>query len=289
MKKLSQAVAAGLAGAFLVSAAAPVMAQEPTPVSTDAMSTSEAGTQSWPWPWPWPWPTDPKPTDPTDPGTPTTPVKPAPGEDLLKGRDAVDHVHTDAVMVEWKNGGLAINSKVGRDVVSADSVYFNLQKSLHEGRDVSKLTIPDGEEGRLLSFLGKPGETFWAAPGKYYKGWKPIWAGFAADVPDDKINKGSMILDLVRVEGPGWVEVIIHHGGAHDPNPSVHRLMSSRATDFEGRTHRMHMNRYHMHATWVFGKPGTYNMVFKVSGKTPDGETIESEEENIIWQVGPKK
>lgn len=200
----------------------------------------------------------------------------------------MDHVHTDAVSVVWENNGLKIKSKVGRDNVNSDSVYFNLQESFHEGRDVSKLTIREAD-AELLSFLGKPGDTFWSAPGKYYPGWKPIWAGFAADVPDDKINRGSMNLELVRVNGPSWVEVMIYHGGPGDPNPTGHRLMSSRATDFAGKTHNMHMNRYHMHSTWVFGKPGTYDMVFKVTGKTPDGKTVTSEEQSIVWQVGPTK
>lgn len=96
-----------------------------------------------------------------------------------------------------------------------------------------------------------------------------------------------MDLELVRVEGPSWVEMMTYHADPLDPDPTVYRRISSQLDDWEGRTHHMHMNRYHMHLTWVFGKPGTYDMVFKMHGKRTNGEKIESEETSIIWQVGP--
>lgn len=291
MKKMTKATLVCVAGTLLASVAVPAQAGDiagDSPAVTN--SAAAAGQpQSWPWPWPWPTPT-PTPTPTPEPtATPTATVAPTPTPEpsnrpeWLRGRKAVDHVHTDAVSVVWENGGLVIKSKVGSTNVDTSSVYFNLQQDFYEGIDVSKLVIPTGEDAKPLAYLGEPGDVLWAAPGKYYPGWKPIWAGFAAEVPRDKIEQGTLRLELVRAEGPSWVENITYHG----PGRTHHRRMSSRDKSFEGRTHRMHYNNYHFHSTWVFGKPGTYKIVYKISGQTPEGKRVESQETDVVWQVGP--
>ena len=194
-------------------------------------------------------------------------------------REVIKNQHVDATHLHWDNKlGLRVDTVVGADTIRrADDLILDLQPQTFDGRDVSKLTIPSS--GPDLSFVGKPGQTFWNAPQTLYGDWKPVWVGIGAgDVPAGKIDPSTLALNLVKVEGPSWLEVY------QASSWGTQRAFSSRDAKYRRFPVAEHM---HGHFNWTFGAPGRYSVYVQAEGKNPsDGSTIKSNVTKVMWQVG---
>ncbi|WP_368492329.1 TIGR03773 family transporter-associated surface protein [Cutibacterium sp.] len=210
-------------------------------------------------------------------------VGPSPASAAAPDRELLHNGHVDTAHVEWdqETDKPVIKVLWGSDELKdPDSVYIRLGPDADtNGREVSRIKVPNDPR---YSFLGKPGDILWSAPQQHYDQWAPVWAGFGSghSFPNEVLNKikpETLHLDLVKVDGPGDVNVF-----ANSPN-RVHRMFSSMGDD-----HRMWAfpPGSHSHANWTFTKPGRYTMTWQASVVTLDNQTISSELTDITWLVG---
>lgn len=241
------------------------------------------------------------PEDPEQPGSPDQPGSPAgpsaPGElpeeadkprtvitsapwglDELAGRTALHHTHVDAGHAAWnaETGTFDVQVVNGTTPTAADSVYVRVGPDADtDGTEVSRLKVPGGKRFR---FLGEPGSIVWNAPETWYHSWAPVWSGIGAghDFPSE-IDTDTITLELLGVEGPGWISV--WNGG------------EDHATEFfstrnPGHTRLKSPAGGHGHFNWSFEKPGRYTFIWRAFGSTKDGRAIVGPERRIEWLVG---
>ena len=172
--------------------------------------------------------------------------------------------HVDAAHIAHENGQLSIKVIDGQKPIDPNSVHVRLGPDADAtGVEVSRIKVPADER---FSFLGKPGEVLWNAPGALYDGWAPVWAGFGVgEFPTEflrTIRPESVRLELVGVDGPGELEV-----WAGDAT-YVGRQFSSRDTSLRVR----HMiPGAHGHFNWTFSQPGRYQVKWRAHADLRDG------------------
>lgn len=152
-------------------------------------------------------------------------------------------LHTDAVSTFLDAGAFRLGSKA--DVpeglgtrLDPGQIWFHLD-------DASKLTVPAG-----MDFLAPAGATVWVAPQSNPSGAQ-LWPGFSTEsVPAGAIDGNQTTLKLVKLEGPGALELFTTGGFGQ-----VNRLWSS-----DESLDSFTIGRTHMHANWAFTQPGTYRL-----------------------------
>ncbi|TCD54376.1 anchored repeat ABC transporter, substrate-binding protein [Alloscardovia theropitheci] len=203
------------------------------------------------------------------------PIDPKTGKELLA------RTHVDAAHVYWDKATqkLSIGVIDGSTLRPADKVSVRLgpDADTRDGREVSRIKLPSNG---ALSFLGKPGDIVWNAPGQWYQGHHPVWAGIGAGKMPDSVNPYSLNLKLLKVTGPGWV--------------SVWRSGSDFvAQDLDTRNpEKMSMSLVaggHGHYNWSFSQPGRYSMVWQATVAMRNGTKVESPEYTVDWLVGHDK
>ncbi|WP_022868836.1 TIGR03773 family transporter-associated surface protein [Schaalia vaccimaxillae] len=204
-------------------------------------------------------------------------------KDPKTGRDLIYRTHVDAAHISWdekqKNFAIEVVDGPMTNLRPADDVAIRLGPDADDfGREVSRLKIPaDGS----LSFLGKPGDIVWNAPGQYYKGHRPVWAGYGAGEVPSTVDGNSLMLEFVGSEGPGEVSVWRSGGGFitedfHSGNPD--KKFSPLVPGGHG------------HINWSFTKPGRYWLSFRgVAKEKKTGKEIIGKTYKVLWLVGEDK
>ena len=144
--------------------------------------------------------------------------------------------------------------------------------------DENLLTLPEFDDSGKgdISWVGKPGEVFPAAmhfDGKDKEAWKSSF-----DEVPDSVDPDSILLRMVEVTGPSWVEVFTYRPGY----AYTKRIFSS--------THPWYQNfpmdpKVAEEPNWVFGKPGDYTISLAVQAKTKSGEKLASNTITQRWHV----
>ncbi|WP_075726236.1 choice-of-anchor M domain-containing protein [Corynebacterium aquilae] len=188
--------------------------------------------------------------------------------------------HIDATYITRHQGKLAIMTVDGTEVVPSESSCMRLAPFGHNGKEVSRMVVPDDP---ALSFLGKPGTILWHAPFTYYLGHIPIWAGFGAfdqhhewKVPNDFVGNG-IDLELVDFSGPGDMEIFNYISGWKTPRRHFSSRTQKKTTIDVGG---------HGHYDWTFSKPGIYALTWQATGRHYDGTIERSEPTTQYWLVG---
>lgn len=211
-------------------------------------------------------------------GDTPSPTAPDPHDtDPVTDRDMLYRTHVDAAHMYWDKASqsLAVGVIDGATLRPADDVVVRLGPDADEvGREVSRIKVPKGQK---YSFLGAPGTILWNAPGQFYRGWRPVWAGYGSGEMPAKVARDSLRLDLVGVEGPG--EMIVWRSGgdfvAEDFN----------SANPEKRTMPM-VPGGHGHLNWSFTKEGRYTTKWRARAATTDGASLTSDVYEVIWLVG---
>ncbi|MDA0173627.1 choice-of-anchor M domain-containing protein [Solirubrobacter taibaiensis] len=152
-------------------------------------------------------------------------------------------LHTDAIATFIDAGAFRLGTKA--DVpeglgtrLDPETLWFHLD-------DASKLTVPAGWD-----FLAPAGTEVWIAPQSNPSGTQ-LWPGFSTEsVPAGAIDGDQTTLRLVKLEGPGALELFTV-GGLGERT----RLWSS-----DENLDTFRVGRTHMHANWAFTKAGTYKL-----------------------------
>lgn len=191
------------------------------------------------------------------------------------GKHVYTRQHVDAPVPAWdaKTQKLFIKAS---STPAKDSVLW-VPRGWRGNDPRHYFTIPDAPQ---LAFIGKSGQTWYAAPQDPGVNNTPIWAGIGADgsivYNSANFEAGNYVLDFVNVNGPGRVEAFISN------SYGVNRIWSS--TDMR---HRTVWNPRHMHHFTLFSKPGRYEVNVTAVARSKDGSKVFSSDVTpVVWQVG---
>lgn len=145
--------------------------------------------------------------------------------------------------------------------------------------DENLLTLPaigDRDDEENIQWVGKPGEVFpaamyWNAAGK------KAWPSQIDAIPSD-IKPGSVLIKLVEVQGPSWVEVFTYRPGY----AFTERIFSSSHPYFQNYPLK---NPAAFEPNWLFGKPGDYEISLSVEARKVDGTKVKSNTITQNWHV----
>ncbi|MBE2316672.1 choice-of-anchor M domain-containing protein [Solirubrobacter sp. CPCC 204708] len=200
-------------------------------------------------------------------GTPAALADPGPAPAPREYR-VLQKLHTDAVSTFLDAGAFQLGSKA--DVPEGLGTRLNPDALWFHVDDASKLTVPAG-----MDFLAPAGATVWVAPQSNPSGAQ-LWPGFSTEsVPAGAIDGNQTTFKLVKLEGPGSLELFTTGGFGQ-----VTRLWSS-----DENIDTFQVGRTHMHANWAFTQPGTYKLTVEGSAQR-SGERVASTA-TYSFVVGP--
>ncbi|UWE89954.1 choice-of-anchor M domain-containing protein [Corynebacterium diphtheriae bv. gravis] len=130
-------------------------------------------------------------------------------------------------------------------------------------------------------FVAKQGDTVWQAPQNVDASQLPIYFGYnsgshiqkAAD--NEELQNQNYSLDLLKVEGPGDVEVFTQTA-----------LRATRIFSSKDKAFRSLIKPRHSHYHTTFTKPGRYVFTYQATAYDSEGEPIKTMPMNLAWQVG---
>lgn len=205
---------------------------------------------------------------------------------VCAGKKLLYKAHVDAIYGTYNKGKPDVMVVDGQQPVPADDVCLRLAPDAVDGREVSRIKVPNK---KALSFLGKPGTVLWNAPQAvdFSSQWRPIWAGLGAfdpahevEVPKD-FAEGALHFHMKKFSGPGNMEVFFHNSGT----PTPERVLSTK----DGLKDYDYEVGGHGHFNWTFSKAGLYQLTMAWDVKKSDGTTVKSAERTINWLVGSDK
>jgi putative ABC transporter-associated repeat protein len=189
-----------------------------------------------------------------------------------KTRTVLNDVHTDTLDVQYRDGRLELQTRVGNEphqYFSAQDVLFQLRDN-----DVSRIAVPDVPE---YSFLGAAGSPVWIAP--QVQDFSLLFAGWDTESLPAGVFAGDAVdIRLARAEGPGAVEVF-----QTDSFGLPLRVFSS--TDPAHRVLHQAVGS-HVHANWAFTALGRYQLTFEVTATDTAGHPLSSGPVTYSWFVG---
>ena len=202
------------------------------------------------------------------------------------GRIVTSKGHVDAPKVYWSNGTFTLKNEANPYKTGVQE--FDLNTTVNwvgkgwDGRDGSPQYIFQPADKPSLAFLGS-NSTLYMAPGLTRGNHDPIWAGLGADsnIPVELFRDGVFVTDILSVEGPGRME-LFRHSSEIDPL-ATHRMLSS--TDV-GLHSWLLTQGAHTHNITTFSRPGRYVVTYRAIARAQDGTLIQSEPQQLSWQVG---
>ncbi|MDO5750451.1 MAG: choice-of-anchor M domain-containing protein [Rothia sp. (in: high G+C Gram-positive bacteria)] len=202
------------------------------------------------------------------------------------GRIVTSKGHVDAPKVYWSNGTFTLKNEANPYKTGVQE--FDLNTTVNwvgkgwDGRDGSPQYIFQPAGKPSLAFLGS-NATLYMAPGLTRGNHDPIWAGLGADsnIPVELFRDGVFVTDILSVEGPGRME-LFRHSSEIDPL-ATHRMLSS--TDI-GLHSWLLTQGAHTHNITTFSRPGRYVVTYRAIARAQDGTLIQSEPQQLSWQVG---
>ena len=189
------------------------------------------------------------------------------GSDADPGSDkpmVLDHGHTDIFRVgSTDNGGLDLKLK---EDVTGEGILHAPENVLLKIKDAALMDIPAGlpgvPRGYVLPLTQNP-EVLW-----------PGWETF-----DVKRNDFSAVkINISNVKGPGKVN-LFSQGSFGD----LQALLDGGSNTLPGTITVHHPS--HVHANWVFSKPGLYTMTVQALAEK-SGKTFQTKPHTYTWVVG---
>lgn len=195
------------------------------------------------------------------------------------GKPVATQGHVDSPKTWWTDNGFELYSEFDGKAIPANEAVAWIGKGWSKtGEQQYQFIVPDNES---FDYIGKQGETYYMAPDLPIGNQDPIWLGFgaSANLPDDTFRGEIASLDLLSVTGPGDVEMFAYHDSPSGFHPLLGTSDSSpHATKLTAGTHT--------HNYTLFTKPGRYELTFRTTARTNDGELIASAPTTTAIQVG---
>ncbi|WP_410643264.1 TIGR03773 family transporter-associated surface protein [Amycolatopsis sp. lyj-346] len=189
-----------------------------------------------------------------------------------KSRTVLNEVHTDTLDIQYRDGRLELQTRVGSDphqFFSPQDVLFQLRDN-----DASRTVVPAVPE---YAFLGAAGARVWIAP--QVQDFSLLFAGWDTESLSPGVFAGDAVdIRLAGVDGPGAVEVFqtdsfglpLRVFSSTDPAHQVlHQAVGS-----------------HVHANWGFTALGRYRLTFEVTATDTTGHLVRSGPVTYTWFVG---
>lgn len=189
------------------------------------------------------------------------------GSDADPGSDkpmVLDHGHTDIFRVgSTDNGGLDLKLK---EDVTGEGILHTPENVLLKIKDAALMDIPTGlpgtPRGYVLPLTQNP-EVLW-----------PGWETF-----DVKRNDFTAVkINISNVKGPGQVNLF-----SQGSFGNLQSLLDGGSNTLPGTITVHHPS--HVHANWVFSKPGVYTMTVQVVADK-SGKTFQTRPHTYTWVVG---
>ncbi|WP_199729821.1 choice-of-anchor M domain-containing protein, partial [Tessaracoccus sp. OH4464_COT-324] len=191
--------------------------------------------------------------------------------------------HVDSPKVFFTDGRFDLRSEFSRNTYPVDQTINYL--SHRTGRvGPSHYLLEVGPTARELDFLGA-NTSWYMGPAVAGPRNAPIWAGFGADtdIPVEQFRDAVFTLDLVKVDGPGRVEMFSWAPGDDETPGHAGRMFSSSDPRYRSSILSPGM---HTHNYTVFGKPGRYELTYRATARAKTGELLSSKDHTLRWQVG---
>ncbi|MFW0155936.1 choice-of-anchor M domain-containing protein [Rothia sp. P6271] len=154
-------------------------------------------------------------------------------------------------------------------------VWRHLSDVVLHGNDDAKLPVPD--DPRYAFVHASAGDDVYVIPQTERSG--VVWPGWNSQDPEvvSRLGEG-MTLTLEKVEGPGQMSLYLENGNFSAPQV-LWNSADTQAQDIWVD------NNSHVHANWVFTKPGAYFVTVKAHGTLADGTKV-SDTERLQFAVG---
>ncbi|MDO4612773.1 MAG: choice-of-anchor M domain-containing protein [Actinomycetaceae bacterium] len=202
------------------------------------------------------------------------------------GRYFVYRDHADPVYLTQYDGKPRMMVVAGSAVVPADKVCMRLGPDAYQGRETSRMVVPNDP---AYAFLGKPGRILWYAPGTRTGNSSPIWPGIGAFDPEHEskpkpdIMGNRVQLKLADFSGPGRMNIFTDTVGTPP------RDLVNSAEQPDNRIYEISAGG-HAHMSFAFTKSGIYHTTWQGTYTTLDAESRivpqSSAPEDIVWLIG---
>ncbi|HAT1251870.1 TPA: hypothetical protein JAK04_002303 [Corynebacterium striatum] len=198
------------------------------------------------------------------------------------GKAIATQSHVDSPKTFWEGDNFVLKSEHNSTTTPLPDTVAWIGKGWgRDGGNQYQFTLPADNS---FDFIGKPGETYYAAPHNPTGSHDPIWLGFGADagLPVKNFRDEYASLDIVSVDGPGDFELFNYHN-----SPAGLRRMlgttpsSAHSAELTAGTHT--------HNYTMFTKPGRYEVTYRTTARKKDGTLIASESTTTSLQVGGMK
>ncbi|MGI1860268.1 choice-of-anchor M domain-containing protein [Corynebacterium striatum] len=198
------------------------------------------------------------------------------------GKAIATQSHVDSPKTFWEGDNFVLKSEHNSTTTPLPDTVAWIGKGWgRDGGNQYQFTLPADNS---FDFIGKPGETYYAAPFNPTGSHDPIWLGFGADagLPVKNFRDEYASLDIVSVDGPGDFELFNYHNSPAD----LRRMLgttpnSAHSAELTAGTHT--------HNYTMFTKPGRYEVTYRTTARKKDGTLIASEPTTTSLQVGGMK
>ncbi|MGE3621328.1 MAG: choice-of-anchor M domain-containing protein [Acidimicrobiia bacterium] len=187
-----------------------------------------------------------------------------PGDKLV-----LDVGHTDAVAPVFEGDEIVIRTKDDTDIYDPEIVFRDPADLIFQVKPEAEVAVPDNPN---FTFLGAPGDPVWILPQTQNPAL--VWPGWSTEHGSLAGQFSTLQFAITDVSGPGRFD--LYQTGAFG---SVNRIASSDGSLANAWTVNVPQ---HVHASWAFSQPGTYEITFQVTGDwlnapEPDPDPIETD------------
>lgn len=190
-------------------------------------------------------------------------------------RMALSRGHVD-LAATLKDGSLSASLRDDTALVEPGSVQRDIADVALVVTDAARYTRPRELAGSDYNYLGPLGSVVYHLPAIQQKGI--IWPGWNTQGVDYSKLAGGVRLNLANVNGPG--DLRIATPGAPGEPPSL-------VFDSAAGPHSIAIDHAtHVHASWVFTKPGVYTAELSFQATAADGSTLASPPRQLRFIVG---
>lgn len=195
----------------------------------------------------------------------------SPDEPLIAGQHEISEGHIDM-------GPALINGSwelMFRDDSGASPVWRDPSEVVLRSNDSSIMAVPD--DPRYSFVHAAPGEQVYVIPQTEAAGI--VWPGWNTQNPQvvERLGRG-VTLTLEKVEGPGDFFLYLENGNFGAPEV----LWESR--NAEPQDIFVEPNT-HVHANWVFTRPGAYSLTVRAHAELSDGTQV-SDTAQLLFAIG---
>ncbi len=189
----------------------------------------------------------------------------------------LDVGHVDAIDVVDEAGQLVLKVHDDTHLHDPGSVSHDPADVLFHVKPEAEFVVPEGLPASY-DFIGDAGDTVWLLPQTQNDNPDVVWMGWASQRLGTGVTAGNMTLTMVGVDGPG--DVLLFQNDAFGAPINKWGQGAGFPTSIP-----LAQNA-HVHSNWVFTAEGEYEITFRVSGTTPGGQPISSDDTVYHVAVG---